>query len=288
MKTWLNVNSFVCEIHGQICTLLLVSIDWCYHMLSLSPVTFVIFYCCCYVLHCVSWRMYAWRDGIGQFNKNWVSVQQNVCVVLFKLAEWCYLYIKCGFETSVVDRRRTVRSAVAEKSCNMLRDFMRFSVWRLMTMICDIVVIVVLVCNAADTRQTNVGQHVFANNVGKQKSVVCSKSWLTFFVGQQVANGALWLVGCSKHHDAEWTDASYIDYTNYTSPFYLYIIHECTQTDFGRLRFRLRAITEITAAATSSAESAFSAILLSNICWPTFVCRVTQMLANKCCRVSAA
>jgi len=37
------------------------------------------------------------------------------------------------------------------------------------------------------------------------------------------------------------------DYTNYTSPFYLCIIHDCTQTDFGRLRFRLRAITEITA-----------------------------------------
>ena len=41
---------------------------------------------------------------------------------------------------------------------------------------------------------------------------------------------------------AEWTDASCIDYTNYTSPFYLCIIHDCTQTDFGRLHFRLRAI----------------------------------------------
>ena len=38
---------------------------------------------------------------------------------------------------------------------------------------------------ATDTQQTNVGQHVFANNVGKQKSVVCSKSWPTFYVGQQ-------------------------------------------------------------------------------------------------------
>jgi len=36
-------------------------------------------------------------------------------------------------------------------------------------------------CKAADTRPTNVGQHV----VGKQKSVVCSKSWPTFYVGQQ-------------------------------------------------------------------------------------------------------
>ena len=68
-----------------------------------------------------------------------------------------------------------------------------------------------LMCKAADIRQTNVGQHVFANSVGKQKSVVCSKSWPTFyvgqlvrtcssFVGQQAANRALWLAGCSKHH----------------------------------------------------------------------------------------
>ena len=55
---------------------------------------------------------------------------------------------------------------------------------------------------------------------------------------------------------AEWTDASCIDYANYTSPFYLCIIHDCTQTDFGHLRFRLRAIKQVTAAATSSsAES---------------------------------
>ena len=52
--------------------------------------------------------------------------------------------------------------------------------------------------------------------------------------------------------------------TLYTSPFYLYIIHDCTETDFGRLRFHLRAIKQITAAATSSssADSAVSAILL--------------------------
>jgi len=42
-----------------------------------------------------------------------------------------------------------------------------------------------LFSKAADTRQTNVGQHLFANNVGKQKSVVCSRSWPTFYVGQQ-------------------------------------------------------------------------------------------------------
>jgi len=38
---------------------------------------------------------------------------------------------------------------------------------------------------------------------------------------------------------AEWVDASCVDYTNYTSPFYLCIIDDCTQTDFGHLRFCL-------------------------------------------------
>ena len=66
---------------------------------------------------------------------------------------------------------------------------------------------------------------------------------------------------------AKWTDASCVDYTNYASPFYLCIIHNCTQTDFGHLRSLLRAIKQITDAATSSsssAESAVYAILLSN------------------------
>jgi len=90
---------------------------------------------------------------------------------------------------------------------------------------------------------------------------------------------------------AECTDTSCVDYTNYTSPFYLCIIHDCTQTDFGRLRFRLQAIKQITAPATSSssAESAVSAILLSN----KMLSYVTQMLTNNCWptfvgRVSAA
>jgi len=79
---------------------------------------------------------------------------------------------------------------------------------------------------------------------------------------------------------AEWTDAYCIDYTNYTSPF-AYIIHDCTQTDFGRLlRFHLRAIKQITAAAMSSlsAESAVSALLLSN----KMLSCVIQTFANKC------
>jgi len=94
--------------------------------------------------------------------------------------------------------------------------------------------------------------------------------------------------------------ASCVDYTNYTSPFYLCIIHDCTQTGFGRLRFRLQTIKQITVAATSSssAESTVSAILLANKmlscvtqtlivgqqmltnnnCWPTFVGRVSAAL----------
>jgi len=70
---------------------------------------------------------------------------------------------------------------------------------------------------------------------------------------------------------AEWMDACCVDYANYTSPFYLYIIHNCTQTDFGGLRFRLQAIKQITAAARRRRllSPAISAILLSNKC-----CRV--------------
>ena len=136
---------------------------------------------------------------------------------------------------------------------------------------------------------------MFANNVGKQKSVVCSKSWPTFFVGQQClmfANLFVFLLANKRQTvrcdwlavvnimAAEWRDASCVDYTNYTFAFYLCIIHDCTQTDFGRLRFRLQAIKQVTAAATSSssAESAASAILLSN----KMLSCVTQMFANKC------
>jgi len=127
------------------------------------------------------------------------------------------------------------------------------------------------------------------------KSVVCSKSWPTFYVGQQCwpfMNLFVFLLAIkwqtvrgdwlavANVMAAEWTDVSCVDYTNYTSPFYHCIIHDCIQMDFGRLRFHLRAIKQITAAATSSssAESAISAILLSN----KMLSCVTQMLANKC------
>jgi len=81
---------------------------------------------------------------------------------------------------------------------------------------------------------------------------------------------------------AECTDASCVNHTNYTSPLYLGIIHDCTQTVFGRLLFRLQAIKQITAAATSlsSAESAVSATLLSN----KMSC-VTQHLLVVCLRL---
>jgi len=102
-------------------------------------------------------------------------------------------------------------------------------------------------------------EHVLANSVGQQKSVDgCSKTMLAVYelVRFLLANKCQtvccdWLAVLNIMV-AEWMDASCVDYTNYTSPFYLCIIHDCTQTDFGRLRFRLRAIKQITAAATSS------------------------------------
>ena len=92
-------------------------------------------------------------------------------------------------------------------------------------------------CKAADTRPTNVGQHVFAiakslscvQKVGQHFMLannVCHLRTCSLFVGQQAANRALRLVGCSKHHDAEWTDASCVDYTNYTSPFYHTVVQQ--------------------------------------------------------------
>jgi len=121
---------------------------------------------------------------------------------------------------------------------------------------------------------------MFANSVGKQvcrvfkKLANIIKCWPTMLAVYELVRFLLtnkrqtarcdWLAVVNIMA-AEWTDASCVDYTNYTSPFYLCIIHDCTQTDFGRLRFCLRAIKQITAAATSSssAESTISAILLS-------------------------
>jgi len=72
-----------------------------------------------------------------------------------------------------------------------------------------------------------------------------------------------------------------VDHTNYTSLFHLCIVRECIQTDFGCLRFRLRAAKQITAAAMSSAEYSISAIFN---CCPTKCCCVgQQMLDNICC-----
>jgi len=119
---------------------------------------------------------------------------------------------------------------------------------------------------------------------------VCSKSWtmlavyelVRFFcwpASRQQTVRCDWLAVVNIMA-AEYTDASCVDYTNYTSPFYLCIIHNCTQTVSGRLCFRLQAIKQITAAATSSSsvESAVSATLLSN----KMLSCVTKMLANNC------
>jgi len=82
---------------------------------------------------------------------------------------------------------------------------------------------------------------------------------------------------------AERTDASCTDYTNYTSPFYLCIMHDCTQTDIGRLRFRLRT-NHCCRTSSSSAESRH---LCHTVVQQNVVVRDTnvgqQLFANKCC-----
>jgi len=121
------------------------------------------------------------------------------------------------------------------------------------------------------------------------KSLSCVKCWPTMLAVYELVHFLLANKRQTMRYDwlavvnimaAEWRDASCVDYTNYTFAFYLCIIHDCTQTDFGRLRFRLQAIKQVTAAATSSssAESAASAILLSN----KMLSCVTQVLDNKC------
>ena len=122
-----------------------------------------------------------------------------------------------------------------------------------------------------------VGQHfMLANNVGRLLAVYELVRSLLANKRQTMRCDWLAVINITV---AEWTDASCVDYTNYTSPFHLCIIHDCYQTDFGHLRFRLWAIKQTTAAATSpSAEFAISAILLSN----KMLSCVTQMLPNKC------
>jgi len=97
-------------------------------------------------------------------------------------------------------------------------------------------------------------QQMLANSVGRQKSVVVFKKLANILCSPTML--AIYKLVCSLlankrqivRHDwlavvnimaAEWTDASCVDYTNYTSTFHLCIIHECIQTDFGHLRFRL-------------------------------------------------
>ena len=140
----------------------------------------------------------------------------------------------------------------------------------------------VATCKAAHIQPTNVDQHrllcvqkvgqhfMLANNVGHLRT--CS-----FFVGQQVANRALWLAAINN---GDRMDGCILCWPHYTSPFHLKccIIHECIQIDFGCLRFRLRAIKQITAAAMSSSPP-YLAVVQQNVvcvwndantCWPTF------------------
>jgi len=134
-----------------------------------------------------------------------------------------------------------------------------------------------------------------ANSVGNQKSVVCSKSWPTMLAVYEVVRFLLankrqtvrcdWLAVVNIM-TAEWTDASCADYTNYTSPFYFYSIHDCIQTVFGRLRFHLRATKQITAAATSSSSAESRHLCHTVVQQNVVVCDTNvgqqQMLANIC------
>ena len=115
------------------------------------------------------------------------------------------------------------------------------------------------------------------------KSLSCVKCWPTMLAVYELVRILLatkrqtvrcdWLA-VVNNMAAECTDASCVDYANYTSPFYLCIIQDCTQTVFGRLQ----AVKQITAAATSSSSAEFtvSSILLSN----KMLSFVTQMFAN--------
>jgi len=127
------------------------------------------------------------------------------------------------------------------------------------------------------------------------KSVMCSKSWQTFyvgqqcwpctilffFVGQQAANHALWLLGSTI----------IVLYIYYTSPFYLCVIHSYTQTDFGRLRFRLSPVYSATTQLISTGRRVeLSCVAINGAlqaikqikCWPTFVGRVSAALTGCC------
>jgi len=119
-----------------------------------------------------------------------------------------------------------------------------------------------------------VSQHfMLANNV-------CRLRTCSFFVGQQVANHALWLVGCSKHHGAEWTDASCIDYTNFTST----LSTNAPEQILGAYVFAYKQLNK------SLLQQRRRCLLSSPsqpYCCPTKCCRVwhkclpTKLLANK-------
>jgi len=101
---------------------------------------------------------------------------------------------------------------------------------------------------------------------------------------------------------AECRDASYVDYTNYTSPFYLCIINDCTQTDFGR--YYVFAYKQLNKSLLQQRRHRLLSTTSPPYCCPTKCCRVwhkcwptiivgQQMLTNNCWptfvgRVSAA
>ena len=88
---------------------------------------------------------------------------------------------------------------------------------------------------------------------------------------------------------AEWTDASCVDYTNYTSPFYLCIIHDCTHQISGAYIF---AYEQLNKSLLQQHRHRLLSAPSPPCCCPTKYCRVwhkywpttvrQQMLSNNC------
>jgi len=124
--------------------------------------------------------------------------------------------------------------------------------------------------------------------------LLCSKSWPTMLAiyelfvfcwptsGKPCSVCRDWLAVVNIMMQNGWM---HLTLTNYTSPFYLCIIHDCTQTDFRHLRFRLQAIKQITDAAMSSSSARVRHLRHTVVQQNVVVCDTSicqQLLANKC------
>jgi len=140
-------------------------------------------------------------------------------------------------------------------------------------------------------------QQMLANSVGKIKvcrvfknlAILCWPTMLAvyelvrFFVGQQAANRACDWLAVVNIMAAKWTDASCVEYTNYTLPFHLSIIYDCTQTILGAYVFTYEQLNKSLLqqrrrrllSLPSPPYGCPTKQILTNNCWPTFVGRVS-------------